>query len=127
MARKKFSYGAPPYRVNAEVMLIGEDLLVILHGGDKPHIGSIAVALPRPSLKNKKHTSATSSVYNFLGHKDDVVARKVAETLSAKLNKKVVVTTGIHVERITDEGIAQLIDNSDKLTKRIYEAIEKKS
>ena len=127
MVRKTFSFGAPPYRVNAEVRLVGEDLLVVLYGGDKPHIGSVAVALPRPSLKNKKRTSATSSVYNFLGHKDDAVARKVSETLSAKLNKRVVVTAGIHVDRITGEGISKVIDNSDKISRKIYESIEKKS
>jgi hypothetical protein len=119
MERKTFTYGSDLYKVKAEVRLVGSDMLVILYGGNKPHIGSIAVALPRPSLKNKRHTSSTSSVYNFVGHKDDVVAKKMSEALSAKLNKKVVVTAGIHVDRITQEGIEKVMGNCDKLAQKI--------
>jgi len=124
MERKTFTYGSDLYRVKAEVRLVGSDMLVILYGGDKPHIGSIAVALPRPSLKNRKRTSSTSSVYNFLGHKDDVVAQKISEALSSKLNKKVVVSAGVHVDRITQEGIEKVLENCGKLVQKICKALK---
>jgi len=123
--KKTFSCGSPPYKVEAQVTLIGSDLLVALYGGSKPHIGSVAVALPRPSLKDKKQMSSTSSVYNFLGHKDYVIAQRVAELLSSRLNKNVVVVAGIHIDRISKKGIAKVIDNCDKLAQKIYKAIEK--
>ena len=119
MERKTFSYGSPPYKVEAEVKLIGSDLLVTLYGGNKPHIGSVAVALPRPSLKDKKQMSSTSSVYNCLGHKDGVVAQRMSEALSASLNKKVVVVAGIHIDKITQKGIEKIIKNCDKLAQKI--------
>ena len=125
MKKKTFSCGSPPYKVEAQVTLIGSDLLVSLYGGSKPHIGSVAVALPRPSLKDKKQMSSTSSVYNFLGHKDYVIAQRVAELLSSRLNKNVVVVAGIHIDRISKKGIAKVIDNCDKLAQKIYKAIEK--
>jgi len=117
--KRTFSYGSPPYKVEAEVKLIGSDLLVALYGGNKPHIGSIAVSHPRPSLKDKKQISSTSSVYNFLGHKDGVVAQRMSESLSASLNKKVVVVAGIHIDRITQKGIEKIIENCDKLAQEI--------
>jgi len=117
--RKTFSCGSPPYKVEAQVTLIGLDLLVALYGGSKPHIGSVVVALPRPSLKDKKQMSSTSSVYNFLGHKDYVIAQRVAELLSSRLNKNVVVVAGIHIDRISKKGIAKVIDNCDKLAQKI--------
>lgn len=126
MERKTFSCGSSPYKVEAEVRLVGSDLLVTLYGGSKPHIGSIAVALPRPSLKNKKQISSTSSVYNFLGHKDGVVAQSMSEILSARLNKNVVVVAGIHVDRIKQKGIEKVLENCDKLAQKIYKTIEKK-
>ncbi len=125
MERKTFTYGSDLYKVKAEVRLVGSDMLIILSGGNKPHIGSIAAALPRPSLKNSKRTSSTASVYNFLGHKDDVVAKKMSEALSAKLNKKVVVTAGIHVDRITQEGIEKILENCDKLVDKICKGLKK--
>ena len=124
MKKKTFSCGASPYKVRAEVRLVGSDLLVILHGGSKPHIGSVAVALPRPSLKDKKQVSSTSSIYNFLGHKDGVVAQKVSETLSAALDRNVVVVAGIHIDRITQKGIEKILENCDKLAGKIYKSLK---
>jgi len=124
MREMSFSCGTSPYIVKAEVRLIGSDLLVILYGGGQPHIGSIAVALPRPSLKDKKQMSSTSSVYNFLGHKDYIVAQRASEMLSSKLNKNVVVVAGIHIDKITQKGIEKILENCDKLTQKIYKRLK---
>lgn len=125
MKKKTFCCGRGLYKVEAEVRLVGTDLIVTLYGGSKPHIGSIAVALPRPSLKDKRQMSSTSSVYNLLGHKDGVVAQKLSETLSTRLNKNVVVVAGIHVDRITQKGIEKILENCDKLAQKICKAIDK--
>ena len=124
MEKGTFSCGSLPYKVRAEVRLVGSDLLVVLHGGSKPHIGSVAVAHPRPSLKDKKQVSSTSSIYNFLGHKEGVVAQKVSETLSAALNRNVVVVAGIHIDRITQKGITKILENCDGVTQKIYKSLK---
>ena len=123
MEVKKFSFGSMPYTVQAEVRLLGADVLVILSGGTKPHIGSIAVALPRPSLRDEEIVSATSSVYNFLGHKDHVIAQRVAEMLSSRLNRNVVAVAGFHIDKISPEGISRVVENCDELVKVIYKKI----
>ena len=123
MELKRFSYGSSPYTLEAEVRLLGADLLVVLSGGTKPHIGSIAVALPRPSLANDGIVSSTSSVYNFVGHKDHVIAQRVSELLSSQLNRNVVVVAGFHIDKISEEGIARVIENCDELAKAIYKEI----
>ena len=123
MEEKKFSFGSMPYTVHAEVRLLGADVLVILFGGTKPHIGSIAVAHPRSSLTDEKIISSTSSVYNFLGHKDHVIAQRVAEILSSRLNRNVVAVAGFHIDKITQEGISRVVENCDELAKKIYNEI----
>ena len=123
MGMKKFSYGSEPYTVHGEMRLLGSDLLVVLSGGTKPHIGSIAVAVPRPSLVNEEVVSSTSSVYNFVGHKDHVIAQRVAEVLSSRLNRHVVVVAGFHIDKISEEGIARVVGNCDGLAEEIYEEI----
>ena len=40
------------YDLEASGQWLGPDLLVAIWGGEKPHIGAVAVAQPRPSLKN---------------------------------------------------------------------------
>jgi hypothetical protein len=123
MEVKTFSFGSTPYKVYAEVRLLGDDILVILSGGTKPHIGSIAVALPRPSLSDEEIISSTSSVYNFLGHKDHVIAQRVAEMLSSRLNRNVVAVAGFHIDTITQEGITRVVENCDELAEEIYKEI----
>ncbi len=126
MEVKRFSFGSMPYTVHAEVRLLGADVLVILTGGTRPHIGSIAVGLPRPSLTNEEIVSSTSSVYNFLGHKDHVIAQRVAEMLSSRLNRNVVAVAGFHIDKISPEGISRVVENCDELAKVIYKEIAEK-
>lgn len=103
-------------KVNMKALEIGDDLCVIISGGDSPHIGSVTLSVPRPSLSDPKINSATTSVLNLIGHKDDEAARYVSHTLSARLNKNVVTTCGIHIDNITPEEIKTTIDILNKLT-----------
>ncbi len=111
------------YRLEASVEKIGEDLLIAIWGGDKPHIGAVAVAQPRPSLKDERIVSATASVFCFLGHKDDLVAKEAAERISSALNTNVVVAAGIHWDDIDEGGISAVIENSRRLVGMIIEKV----
>jgi len=122
---KTFISGALPYTLSAEVKLIGSDLLVVITGGDKPHIGSVAVAMPRPSLQNRRVISATSSVYNLPGHKDQVIAQRVSEALASKLNCTVAVMAGFHSDGISEKGIKKVIENAEILAQKIHAALKK--
>lgn len=64
---------------------VSRDLLVLLTGGDAPHVGSVIAAAPHPSLRGVG-MSATSNVINRSGHYDEVPGRRVAERLAASLN-----------------------------------------
>lgn len=103
------------YDLEAGVRLIGQDLLIAIWGGEKPHIGAVAVAQPRPSLKDPRLTSATASVICLVGHKEDELAKAAAEILAATLNTRVVVTAGIHWDSLPPEGIQRVIKNSEIL------------
>lgn len=111
------------YDIHAAVRFIGKDVLVAVWGGDRPHIGAVAVAQPRPSLRDPNLTSATASVYCFLGHKEDALAKAVATALAAKLNTQTVVTAGIHWDNLDEEGIRTVTANSLLLTDLILNRI----
>lgn len=111
------------YDLEAGVRLIGQDLLVAIWGGEKPHIGAVSVAQPRPSLKYPEVMSATASVICLLGHKEDELAKAASEILAAALNTSVVVTAGIHWDNISKDGIQKVIKNSQILVDLILERI----
>lgn len=112
------------YNLEASVLRVGSDWLVSIWGGEKPHIGAVAMAQPRPSLKNKDVTSATASVFCFLGHKEDIIVKEASERLAASLSSNVVVTAGMHWDDIDDEGIQKVIENTRKLIGMIEEMIK---
>lgn len=111
------------YDLSASVRLIGRDLLVAIWGGQKPHIGAVAMAQPRPSLKDPEVTSSTASVFSYVGHKEDELAKATAEILAATLKTKVIVTAGIHWDNLPPEGIQHVIKNSGILIEIILEKI----
>ncbi len=114
------------YNIEASVKEVGQDLLVAIWGGERPHIGAVAIAQPRPSLKDHSLRSATASVFCYPGHKDDIIAKEAAEKISSALNANVTVTVGIHWDDIDEEGIKTVIENSRQLVKMIIERITDK-
>jgi hypothetical protein len=124
---KKWELSTPEseYRVHSLTILVGDDLLTCFWGGTQPHIGAVSVALPRPSLADSSTTSSTSSVFSLLGHKEDVLVKMASERLSAKLEKNVVVTAGIHWDDLDESAITKIMDNCSWLTEQIGEVVER--
>lgn len=108
-------------KINMKAIAVGEDLCVIISGGDSPHIGCVTLSVPRPSLSDESIVSATTSVLNLVGHKDDEAARYVSHTLSAKLGKNAVVTCGIHVDNITNDEIKLVFALLQQLTDTVIQ------
>ena len=93
-----------------EINPVGEDIFILIRGGDKPHIGSVVLAIPRPSLRDENKISCTSSVINITGHKDEKICRYVAEIFCKRYNSVVVCTGGFHVDNLTPAQIQEVID-----------------
>jgi gallate decarboxylase subunit D len=106
------------FEVHVRVDVMDRDILVTLTGG-AIHIGAIGIGQPRPSLSDPKKISATGSVFTFLGHKEDTVAKSLSEELAARLNSKVVVVAGIHWDGLKIEEIQIITEICQKLTERI--------
>ena len=111
------------YNLEAFVKEIGQDLLVAMWGGARPHIGAVAIAQPRPSLRDESAVSATASVFCYVGHKDDLLAKESAERISAALDRNVTVTVGIHWDDIDEAGIRAVLEHSRQLVNMILEKV----
>ncbi len=84
---------------------MGRDWNVVITGGEIPHLGSVALGVPRPSLQDPERTSATVSVLTLTGHKEDEIARPAAHFLASRLKAPVVVSCGIHNDQIKPGAI----------------------
>jgi len=111
------------FRIHGLVQELGQDILVSIWGGTRPHIGAVGMAIPRPSLKNPKKWSATSSNFTFIGHKEDTLVKTISERLAARLRRNVVVTAGIHWDGITSDEIKAIQNLAQKLSDLISKKI----
>lgn len=99
--------------LHLDIFPVGEDLSVLLYGGDKPHIGCTVLAVPRLSLSGDGSVSCTSSVINLTGHKDEQICRYAAEALCKRYQTAVSCAGGFHVDGITSGQIRELMEKLD--------------
>jgi len=95
----------------------GDDLIIVIFGGDRPHVGSVSVAYP-PFTDEEKKKGKDGVVLNTIplpGHKDYVVSEMVAEKVSRVLGRVVVVSVVIHIEKASKAEIEEVLKNSEKL------------
>ena len=85
---------------------MGEDLVVAVGGGQRPHVGSVVLAQPLPSKAPGREWSASCSVLTIPPHKEEPLARGIAVKLAETLGRVTVVTAGVHDEDLDAEGVA---------------------
>ena len=125
MRRFELSIEEGNYPLHSLSLLVGEDLVTCIWGGTQPHIGAVAIALPRPSIADPNVVSSTSSVFTVLGHKEDELVKMVSERLSARLQKNVVVTAGVHWDHLEEDAITEILDNCRALAEKVADVIER--
>ena len=116
---KLFRQGKELHKVEATLVTCGKDLLLAIGGGEEYHIGAVALAVARPSLKNDGTTSASASVLCLTGHKEDSLAKKAAIELASMTGSNVTITIGLHINSATCSDIAKLEDNFWLLLQKI--------
>jgi len=121
----KSSFGAKRFNIKSIAIVTKEGLIVCVLGGEKPHVGAVAISIPRPSLKDPKKLSSSTSIFTLVGHKEDELVKPIAELLVKELNQTTVVVAGVHVENATEEDIKRLVNNSMKSIDRLIKKLKK--
>ena len=97
--------GEGKHRVQLEKIMIGDDVLLILQGGEKPHIGAVVTCAP-----------GEEPIIEKLGtHKDYVVLEPIAKKACESYQTMIVAVGGIHVDNATKEDIDLIIKNCRRL------------
>ena len=101
-----------------------DGLAVTLVGGERPHVGAVAVGIPRPSLARPGRWSATTSVVAVTGHRDDELARPLAHELARRLGQTAVVVAGVHIERGRARDFRRVFRNAERALDAILVEVE---
>lgn len=112
------------YNVNCAAVKMGNDWNISIYGGDTPHIGAVALGIPRESLMDKNKISSSVSILTITGHKEDVIVQNVAKKISSTLNSTVVVSCGIHIDNITFDEIKSLNYVIDEIVNELIQNIK---
>ncbi len=107
------------------VLTATEDGLVVsLAGGERPHVGAVAVAVPYDSPRHPGKTRASTSVLALTGHRDDEVARPLAELVAHRTGQVAVVAVGLHVDSASPEEIVALTENARQALEDLLAQLE---
>lgn len=112
------------FTIEALCQQLGNDILLSIWGGEA-HLGAIAMAQPRASLKDPARRSATASVFCYIGHREDQLVKEVSERLASALDAKVSVAAGLHWDTLSREGVLTVTRNVNLLVEEIIKTLEK--
>ncbi|OYT27736.1 hypothetical protein B6U98_06075 [Thermoplasmatales archaeon ex4572_165] len=101
--------GKGRYKVFLEKKYLDDDLVYMLGGGEKSHVGGAVIC--KPGQKPRVLSVGT--------HRDYIVLTTIAKRACEKYNKTVVAVGGIHIDNATKEDINILVKNCKELEKCI--------
>ncbi len=97
-------FGEGRHRVWLDLISAGDDFVVYIGGGDKPHMGSISVC----------PNSGSPFTISLIKHKDYIISHRAAQTIFKETGRKTAVIAGIHIENASKEDIDILIKNAEE-------------
>ena len=113
--------------LEAWVRFVGEDLVVVVGGGEQPHVGCVVLAQPYPSKKGGGEFSASSSVLTIPPHKEEAIARPIACRLAQSSGRVTVVTAGVHDDNLSGEGVACYLRLAEELAEVLADTVGRTS
>ncbi len=100
--------------IQVRVISSGEDGIVLITGGDAPHVGSVSVARMEDGQVAVDHLVLS-------GHRDDEVSDRYAEALCRVTGHTVAAVCGIHYEAITPEELSDVIACTESILRSILD------
>lgn len=105
-------YGNEKYKIIIEGLTTeGKGLTLRITGGDSPHVGAVAMAIPSLNAATGEKTCDVS-ILTGPGHKDRLLAEKVADMVCRQTGEIVSATAGVHIDGASKEDLKLLCDNT---------------
>lgn len=97
-------FGEGRHKVWLDLISAGDDLVVYIGGGDKPHLGAMSIYTD----------SGSPFTLSLIKHKDYLISHKAAKIIFKETGRKTVVIVGIHIENASKEDIDRLVKNAEE-------------
>ena len=94
--------------------------MITLTGGDTPHIGTVTTFSRDTEMQTVRFPS-----HDGRFHKDDVLAEKIAVIIKTAVPGSCTITSGIHVDHISNAQINASFPMSEELGYKILDWLEK--
>jgi hypothetical protein len=104
--------GTFPFSITAHILRAGGDIQIYVGGGEREHIGGVAISLPQDGAGAP---SCTTSVFNICGHRDGKAAEIFADAFCRAFRCTVCVSAGIHVDGAGEADIERLMEACEAL------------
>ena len=105
----RISKGKGKYTVWLEQHTIGRDILFILGGGEKTHIGGVIIG----------EVGKPPEIHIIGNHYDHQVLTPIVEAAQKKFNTTILAVGGVHIDNATKDEVAILIENCQALADEI--------
>jgi hypothetical protein len=109
--------------LRARVQRVGADLVIVIGGGGSPHVGCVVLAQPTPSRTRPGEWSPSCSVLTIPPHKEEPIARVVAEAVCRATGAVVVVSAGVHDDGLDRAGIESYLRLGEDLAGRLMSVL----
>lgn len=100
----------------------GGDVVAQVTGGQAPHVGAVALAVP--CTETAEGVACSASVLCAPGHRDDIPARSIALRLCKALQCNVSLTVGIHLDNASADDIHALLRNAESAAEGLAKALK---
>lgn len=100
--------------IQMDITPVGDDIHILLTGGDQPHIGCTAFSVPLPDTDP---VQCETSVIKSDENADDLFCTYVAENIAAQTGQRTLCTGGVFVENPDERQQAKLFENIDEMIK----------
>ena len=104
------------FPLKAVLIPMGEDLLISITGGTRPHLGGLSLVDGSPG-------GSFSQVLVLPGHREDEPALAVGRQVAQVTGRAVAVAVGIHWDILTKNEIQKIRQNWQRLTDMIIESL----
>ena len=111
------------YQIKLQAIRCGSDYSVTICGGERDHVGAVALGCDESDISGHETRGATVSILCALGHRDDKVAWWAAKYLATELKCTISVSAGIHVDNADQEEIKCLLENSKAACRQFVDRI----
>ncbi len=118
--------GFGKHSISAVAICCGNDINISIAGGEKKHIGAVAIGVPKDKTKvsNVIINSATTSVICVQDHKEDEYAYLAAKHLATELDCVVTVSVGIHIDNVVEKDLEILSNNFKEIIERLEKSLK---